>query len=108
MRWAGYGRALAWIDVQLDPTNLGEEPPAPVVISQPIEGLYYDPARKQALYRTATGTVVCAEDAKFLWSTALKSTGQCSLNSVSERRKVDDGFNVTEQTVGKVVLEVSK
>jgi len=79
-----------------------------VVISKRIEGLYYDSARGQVLYRTATGTVVCAEDAKFLWSTTLKSTGQCSLNSVSERRKVDDGFNVGEQTVGKVVLEVGK
>jgi len=98
----------AWVDVQLDPTNIGEEPPAPVVISKRIEGLYYDSARGQVLYRAATGTVVCAEDAKFLWSTTLKSTGQCSLNSVSERRKVDDGFNVGEQTVGKVVLEVGK
>ena len=98
----------AWIDVQLDPTNIGEEPPAPVVISKRIEGLYYDSARKQVLYRTATGPVVCAEDAKFLWSTYLKSTGQCSLTSASERRKVDDGFNVSEQTVGKVVLEAGK
>ena len=98
----------AWIDVQLDPTNIGEEPPSPVVIPQRIEGLYYDSARGQVLYRTATGAVACAEDAKFLWSTYLRSTGQCSLTSVSEQRKVDDGFNVGEQRVGKVVLEVGK
>jgi len=98
----------AWIEVQVDPINIGEEPPAPVVIPQRIEGLYYDPARKQVLFRTATGTVVCAEDAKLLWSTYLKSTGQCSLTSVSEQRKVDDGFNVAERKVGKVVLEVGQ
>jgi hypothetical protein len=98
----------AWIDVQVDPINIGEEPPVPVVIPQRIEGLYYDPARKQVVYRTATGTVVCAEDAKFLWSTYLKTTGQCSLTSVSEQRKVDDGFNVGERKVGKVVLEVGQ
>jgi len=98
----------AWIDVQVDPINIGEEPPAPVVIPQRIEGLYYDPARKQVLYRTATGTVVCADDAKLLWSTYLKSTGQCSLTSVAEQRKVDDGFNVGERKVGKVVLAVGQ
>ena len=98
----------AWIEVQVDPINIGEEPPAPVVIPQRIEGLYYDPARKQVLFRTTTGTVVCAEDAKLLWSTYLKSTGQCSLTSVSEQRKVDDGFNVAERKVGKVVLEVGQ
>jgi len=92
----------------VDPINIGEEPPAPVVIPQRIEGLYYDPARKQVLYRTATGTVVCAEDAKLLWSTYLKSTGQCSLTSVAEQRKVDDGFNVGERKVGKVVLAVGQ
>ncbi len=98
----------AWIDVNVEPINLGEEPPAPEVISTRIEGLYYDSARRQVLYRTATETIVCAEDAKFLWSTYLKSTGQCLLTPVSERRKVDDGFKLAERTVGKVVLEVGK
>jgi hypothetical protein len=96
----------AWIDVQMESTNpLGEELSAPEVISKTVEGLYYDSARKQVLYRTGTETVVCAEDATFLWSTYLKNTGQCLLSSRTEQRKVDDGFKIGERTLAKVVFE---
>ncbi len=96
----------AWIDVQMEPTNpLGEELSAPVVISKTVEGLYYDSARKQVLYRTAAETVVCAEDATFLWSTYLKNTGQCQLIARTDQRKLDDGFKIGERTMAKVVFE---
>jgi len=96
----------AWIDVQVDSTNpVGDEPSEPQVISKAVEGLYYDSARKQVLYRTATETVVCAEDATFLWRTHLKKTGQCLVVSRTEQRKMDDGFNIRERTVAKVVFE---
>jgi hypothetical protein len=96
----------AWIDVQVETDPSGEEPPEREVISKAVEGLYYDPARKQVLYRTATETIVCAEDATFLWRTYLKSTGQCLLTPLSEQRKMDDGFKIRERTVAKVVFEV--
>src|SRR5215471_13333928 len=96
----------AWIDVQVESSNpLGEEPPEREVTSKAVEGLYYDSARKQVLYRTATETVVCAEDTTFLWSTYLKRTGQCLLTPRTEQHKVDDGFRIREQTVAKVVFE---
>jgi hypothetical protein len=96
----------AWIDVQLKSTHsLGEEVLQGEVIPKAVEGLYYDSARKQVLYRTATETVVCAEDATILWSTYLKNTGQCLLISRTEQRKIDDGFNIRERTVAKVVFE---
>jgi len=95
----------AWVDVQVDSTNYGEGPAENEVISKHVAGLYYDSARKQVLYRTPTGTIVCAEDATFLWRTYLKSTGQCSLTAHTEQRKIDDGFNVHEETVGEVVLD---
>ena len=96
----------AWIDVQMEPTNpLGEELSAPVVISKTVEGLYYDSARKQVLYRTAAETVVCAEDSTFLWSTYLKNTGQCQLTARTDQRKLDDGFKIGERTMAKVVFE---
>jgi hypothetical protein len=96
----------AWIDIQMEPTNpLGEELSAPEVVARMVEGLYYDAARKQVLYRTASETVVCAEDATFLWSTYLKNTGQCQLIARTEQRKTDDGFKIGERTVAKVVFE---
>jgi len=95
----------AWIDVQVASTNQGDEPQGREVISKAVEGLYYDPDRKQVLYRTATESVVCAEDATFLWRTYLKTTGRCLLTPLPEQRKMDDGFKIREQTVAKVVFE---
>jgi hypothetical protein len=95
----------AWIDVQVEWPSPGEAAPYGEVISKKVEGLYYDSARKQVLYRTATGPIVCAEDATILWSTYLKSTGQCQLTPVSEQRKVDDGFEIRERTVAKVLFD---
>jgi len=98
----------AWIEVQVETPYQGEEPSVGEVISKAVEGLYYDPARKQVLYRNGTETVVCAEDATFLWRTYLKNTGQCLLTPRSEQRQVDDGFNIRNQTVAKVVFEAAE
>jgi len=96
----------AWIDVQIRPTDyIGEGLPLPDVIMRLVDGLYYDSVRKQVLYRTETESIVCAEDATFLWKTYLKSTGNCRLSPSSEQRKVDDGFNVREETVTKIVFD---
>ena len=95
----------AWVDVQVESTEPGDELPSVQVISKMVEGLTYDPARKQVLYRTATESTVCAEDAKFLWRTYLKATGRCQLTPLYEQRGVDDGFRIREQTMAKVAFE---
>ncbi len=95
----------AWIEVGLTTRSLGEEPPTQEVIQKPVEGLYYDSARKQVLYRTGTEMIVCAEDATLFWRTYLKSTGQCLLTPRTEQRKIDDGFSIRERSVAKVVFE---
>src|SRR5215831_6017758 len=97
----------AWADVQIQSTDFYVEGLPPVdVIMRRVDGLYYDSARKQVLYQTGAETIVCAEDATFLWSTHLKTTGRCQLTSSTERRKIDDGFDVREQTVARVVFDV--
>ena|SRR5262245_571386 len=97
----------AWVDVQIQSTDFYVEGLPPVdVIMRRVDGLYYDSARKQVLYQTGAETIVCAEDATFLWSTHLKTTGRCQLTSSTERRKIDDGFDVREQTVARVVFDV--
>ena len=96
----------AWIDVQLQTSTPGDEGPSePEVISKAVEGLYYDSARKQILYRNAGETIVCAQDATFLWRTYLKSTGECLLTPRTEHRKMDDGFKISDRTVAKVIFE---
>ena len=94
----------AWVDVRVRSTDPGDGPQDLHVIPKAIEGLHYDQARKQVLYRAGTENVVCAEDATFLWSTYLKPTGRCLLTSRSEQHKTDDGFRIREQTVAKVVF----
>ncbi len=96
----------AWVDVGVQPSSMGSEPQFALPIHRQVDGLYYDSARKQVLYRTATGPIVCAEDSTFLWTTNLKSTGNCRLISSTEQRMSDDGFDVRAQTVARVVLDV--
>jgi len=95
----------AWVNVQLQ-SGPSSEPAFDPPIEKHVDGLYYDSARKQVLYRTATGPIVCAEDATALWATYLKSTGNCRLIPITEQRKIDDGFDVREQTVARVVFDV--
>jgi hypothetical protein len=92
----------AWVDVEVRSPVSGSEPLFNLPIERQVDGLYYDSARKQVLYRTAAGPVVCAEDG----GTRLKSTGNCRLISSTEQRSVDDGFDVHQQTVAKIVLDV--
>ncbi len=95
----------AWIDVKVTTESFTEAPPTEEVTMKMVEGLYYDSAHKQVLYRTASEPIVCAEDATFLWMTYLKSTGQCLLNARTEQRKVDDGFDTREQTIARVLFD---
>jgi hypothetical protein len=103
----GVNRELgrAWIDVKLTTDSFSEAPPTEEVIMKMVEGLYYDSAHKQVLYRSGSEPIVCAEDATFLWMTHLKSTGQCLLKPRTEPRKVDDGFGTREQTIAQVVFD---
>jgi hypothetical protein len=96
----------AWVDVQVQSGPGGSEPQFNPPIERRVDGLYYDSARKQVLYRTASGPIVCAEDATALWATYLKSTGNCRLIPGSEQRTIDDGIEVREQTVSRVVFDV--
>ena len=94
----------AWIDVELT-SNTPSEIPESHVVPQALDGLYYDPVRRQVIYRTGTSGIVCAEDSSFLGIVSLKETGQCRLRVSAETRKVDDGFNGREETLGSVVFE---
>jgi hypothetical protein len=99
----------AWIDVELASTEIDKgpewSPPVTNVVQRRLEGLHYDPARKQVLYGNGPSAVVCADDLSSPGS-ALKTTGQCELKVSSETRRVDDGFTPQEEAVGKVVFEV--
>ncbi len=96
----------AWIDVVLRSDYTVDEQPE--VVQRALHGLYYDPARKEVIYRSGAKEIVCAEDSTFLGMTSLKNTGQCDLQLSSEKRPVDDGFNVQQETVGKVVFQARK
>ena len=92
----------AWVDVVVRPGYSGSEPVFALPLQSRVDGLYYDSARKQVLYRTATGPIVCAED---VGQSSLNATGDCKLVLSTEQRSVDDGFDVREQTVAKLILD---
>jgi hypothetical protein len=97
----------AWIDVDIRSDYTTDEQPE--VVQRALRGLYYDPARKEVIYRSGAKDIVCAEDdSNFLGMTSLKETGQCDLQLSSEKRSVDDGFGVQDETVGKVVFQVQR
>jgi len=98
----------AWVDVEVTPETPGSYIAAhePIEFRRSVDGLYYDQATKQVIYRNGTTQVVCAEDTSFLWGKSLKETGQCPLSVTSETRQVDDGFNGHQETIGKVTLEL--
>jgi hypothetical protein len=95
----------AWIDVVITDRETEPAAQAPEVVRRALDGLYYDPARKQVIYRNGAEGIVCAEDSNFLWVKSLKDTGQCELRPSSETRRIDDGFRIEEKNVGKVVFE---
>ena len=96
----------AWIEVALTPQVEGDEPPESQIVKEAVKGLYYDRDTKQVIYQRGRTRAICAQDSTFLWSTALKETGACPLRASSQTRKVDDGFDLENVLIGKVVLEV--
>src|SRR5260370_7979961 len=48
----------AWVDVEVQPAVSGSEPQFDPPIGREVDGLYYDSARKQVLYRTNTGPIL--------------------------------------------------
>ncbi len=99
-------RGRAWIAVEVIPFSQGDGAQEPEVFPRAVDGLYYDQASKQVIYRNGSSRIVCAEDSTFLWTVSLKETGQCRLRVSSETLKLDDGFDGREEIVGKVALEV--
>jgi hypothetical protein len=91
----------AWVDVGVQGGLTGSEPVFLPPIERHVDGLYYDSARKQVLYRTANGPIVCADDV----GGTLKNTGNCRLTESTEQRSVDDGFDVRQEAVATVVLD---
>src|SRR5258708_30852710 len=91
----------AWVDVGVQGGMTGSEPLFLPPIERHVDGLHCDSARKQGLYRTSNGPIVCADDV----GGTLKNTGNCRLTESTEQRSVDDGFDVRQEAVAKVVLD---
>jgi hypothetical protein len=96
----------AWVAVELRWLTQDILPWQTQDIPRAVDGLYYDKSTKQVVYQSGKIRAVCAEDWTFLWHTALKETGLCPLRVSVQTRTVDDGFNLRDETVGEVVLQL--
>jgi hypothetical protein len=96
----------AWVAVELRWLTQDILPWQTQDIPRAVDGLYYDKSTKQVVYQSGKIRAVCAEDWTFLWHTALKETGLCPLRVSVQTRTVDDGFNLRDETVAEVVLQL--
>lgn len=93
----------AWIQIDFfDASNEITSPSKSV--RKAVEGLSYDPSTKRVVHRIGADTIVCAEDAQFMWMTFLRPTGNCSIRVVTEERVADDGFETSTQRIARVFL----
>src|SRR5260370_33184163 len=79
----------AWVDVEVTPETPGSYIAAhePIEFRRSVDGLYYDQATKQVIYRNGTTQVVCAEDQDFLWGKSLTATGHFPLSITADTRQ---------------------
>ena len=74
-----------------------------------VDGLSYDPASGNITYEGPNHQkTVCAEQKRFLAAKFFKKTRDCKINVAFDSRKVDDGFNLKEERVANIVLDVAR
>src|SRR5262245_25218900 len=95
----------AWIRVQIFDAGTSEAPSLPEVTFAPISGLYFDTATNRILYDDGSHAVVCADEKSLLFLKYLKPTGNCAVRIYSQSQTIDDGFELSTQTVERVVFE---
>lgn len=74
-----------------------------------VDGLSYDPVSGNITYEGPNKQkTVCAEQRRFFAARFFKKTRDCKINVAFDTRKVDDGFNLREERVANIVLDVAK
>ena len=95
----------AWIEIQISDSGYSDNAPIVQVVRKSVEGLSYDQVTKRIVYTHGDRPVVCADEKAFLFSKSYAPTAECPIVISFENRMLDDGFNVSNEVVWKVVFD---
>lgn len=84
----------------------GEAPPETVKVR--VDGLSFDSSTGDITYEVDQQKTVCATQKRFLVNRYYKKTKNCQINVSFDTRKIDDGFNLREERIANVVLDVAR
>lgn len=99
----------AWIVLAVKDRVSAENNGAPVeTVKVRVEGLAFDPATGNITYENGGEKTVCATQKRFLASRFYKKTKNCQINVSFDKRKFDDGFNLRDELVAHVELDVAR
>jgi hypothetical protein len=95
----------AWVEIQISYPGQSGDDSIVEVIRKPVEGLSFDNATNRVVYTRGERSVVCANEKAFLFHKDYAPTVECPIVISFENRMLDDGFNVSNQVVSKVVFD---
>lgn len=99
----------AWIVVTVKEQPTGDSIAQADSVKVRIDGLSYDPVSGNITYEGPNQQkTVCAEQRRFFAARFFKKTRDCRVNVAFDTRKVDDGFNLKEERVANIVLDVAR
>jgi hypothetical protein len=95
----------AWIEIQIIDSGISEAASIVELIRKPVEGLTFDNTTKTVVYTRGEHSVVCANEKALLFSKSYAPTAECPIVISFENQMLDDGFNVSNEVVWKVVFD---
>ncbi len=95
----------AWVEIQISYPGQSGDDSIVEVIRKPVEGLSFDNATNSVVYSRGERSVVCANEKASLFHKYYAPTAECPIVISFENRMLDDGFNVSNQVVSKVVFD---
>jgi hypothetical protein len=95
----------AWVEIQISYPGQSGDDSIVEVIRKPVEGLSFDNATNRVVYTRGDRSVVCANEKALLFHKDYAPTAECPIVISFENRMLDDGFNVSNQVVSKVVFD---
>lgn len=99
----------AWIVLIVKEMPTGDSISQVESVKVRVDGLSYDPVSGNITYEGPNQQkTVCAEQRRFLASRFFKKTRDCKISVAFDTRKVDDGFNLKEERVANIVLDVAR
>lgn len=99
----------AWILLTVKDRIAAENNGAPPeTVKVRVDGLSFDPATGDIVYEANQHKTVCATQRRIFVKQFYKQTRDCQISVSFDTRKIDDGFNLREERIANIVLDVAR